>query len=89
MAEEIPVAETRAFVKAVLSRARAYAHLYPEPETQKGPGDPTTPQPSIDGAPLVEANTLPAPADTPFNPELRTYVEHAPILEGEQTRAIP
>ncbi len=30
LAEEIPVAETRAFVKVVLARTRGYAHLYPK-----------------------------------------------------------
>ncbi|MEO1336072.1 MAG: transglycosylase SLT domain-containing protein, partial [Myxococcota bacterium] len=57
-AEEVPVEETQRFVKAVLSRARAYAVLYPDPETEEEAADvPVAPTPVA--AALVEPARLP------------------------------
>src|SRR5205085_1682024 len=48
LAEEIPVQETRDFVKNVLARSRAYARLYPRPRA---------PEPVL-RAPIVEAGSV-------------------------------
>lgn len=58
LAEEIPVAETRAFVKVVLARARGYARLY---ATEAAPID----DPTIDTpvAAFAEPDHLPAPPE--------------------------
>jgi soluble lytic murein transglycosylase len=53
LAEEIPVRETRAFVKAVLARARGYARLYPR----------ETKEPEIPQSPLVEVGASHEPSD--------------------------
>lgn len=53
LAEEIPVRETRAFVKAVLARARGYARLYPRQEKE----------PEIPQSPLVEIGASHEPVD--------------------------
>lgn len=45
LVEEIPVAETRGYVKAVLARARSYARLYPV----LAPAPPTVTAPTVDG----------------------------------------
>lgn len=55
LAEEIPVAETRAFVKVVLARARGYARLYPKAAKVEAP--PPVPELSA----FVEPDHLPAP----------------------------
>jgi soluble lytic murein transglycosylase len=55
LAEEIPVAETRAFVKVVLARARGYARLYPRAAKQDAP--PPVPELSA----YAEPDHLPAP----------------------------
>lgn len=63
-AEEIPVTETRRFVKAVLSRARAYAVLYPSAAPEAvDEADPAAASPSA--VALVE------PAQVPEAPEIR------------------
>lgn len=58
LAEEIPVAETRAFVKAVLARARGYAILYPKPEAR-----PVVAPDIPESAALSEPTALPAAPD--------------------------
>lgn len=60
LAEEIPVTETRAFVKAVLSRARAYAHLY-----GRRPKAPVPEQEIPRGVFIVEPTHLPDAAPVP------------------------
>lgn len=55
LAEEIPVAETRAFVKVVLARARGYARLYPRATPVEAP----PPEPELSA--FVEPDHLPAP----------------------------
>lgn len=54
LVEEIPVAETRAFVKTVLARARGYARLYPRAKP-----------PVPEDAPIPEAGALTEPVDLP------------------------
>ena len=56
-AEEIPVEETRRFIKAVLSRARAYAVLYPSKKPEAAPVDVPLPE----TAALVEPANIPEP----------------------------
>lgn len=59
MAEEIPVAETRAFVKAVLARARGYARLYPSAPTII----------EADDVPVLAAAAYAEPEHIPARPE--------------------
>jgi soluble lytic murein transglycosylase len=58
LAEEIPVPETRSFVKTVLARARGYARLYPRVK-----------EPEVPASPLVEAGAIAEPADLPSQPK--------------------
>jgi soluble lytic murein transglycosylase len=59
LAEEIPVQETRDFVKNVLARSRAYARLYPRPVKVEAPVQ----------APIVEAGAFAEPRDLPAAPK--------------------
>ncbi len=56
--EEIPVEETQRFVKAVLSRARAYAVLYPSPAVRAERPPPSAPQ-AAEAVALIEPEHLP------------------------------
>ncbi|MBK8013979.1 MAG: transglycosylase SLT domain-containing protein [Deltaproteobacteria bacterium] len=63
LAEEIAVAETRAFVKGVLARARGYAVLYGGPaKSQPQLKQPEVP-PTLVSGPLSEPIDVPGPAD--------------------------
>jgi soluble lytic murein transglycosylase-like protein len=65
LAEEIPVEETRRYVKVVLARARSYARLYARPP------EPAIPPPPLDAvaAAYAEPMDLPAPPRrVPNNP---------------------
>jgi peptidoglycan lytic transglycosylase len=55
LAEEIPVQETRDFVKNVLARSRAYARLYPRKAKLEAPVVPLA-----EGGPLAEPRDLPS-----------------------------
>jgi soluble lytic murein transglycosylase len=59
LAEEIPVPETRAFVKTVLARARGYARLYPKVKERE----------VVPTSPVVEAGAFAEPADLPATPK--------------------
>src|SRR5207302_5956338 len=71
LAEEIPVPETRLFVKTVLARARGYARLYPRIK-----------EPEVPLSPAVQVGAFTEPADLPAPPK-----EIAELPRGARVRA--
>lgn len=82
LAEEIPVPETRVFVKSVLARARGYARLYPRQEKDV----------EIPASPLVEVGASHEPSDLaavvalPPAPRTSRVVGEAWVVVGERVR---
>jgi soluble lytic murein transglycosylase-like protein len=82
LAEEIPVAETRAFVKVVLARARGYARLYPNEET---PAEDPTVEAAV--AAYAEPEHLPAPPEPiPRSGRVETVVGPTFVPAGDEGR---
>lgn len=76
LSEEIPVPETRSFVKTVLARARGYARLYPRVK-----------EPEVPGSPLVQAGAFTEPADLAQPEPPVAEITRGARVVGEQAMA--